>query len=247
MHNNKILFIPIKEHSARVSRKNFRDFNGVPLYMYTLNKYVDKDVSVYVDTDSEEVMGALDMMHLDGKMLNVTPMSRKKSLRGDNVSVNLLIENFIDTHIDKERWRDVWIGQIHVTNPFLSAETVLDALCKAESDGTVYEDTADAREGFDSVASVTTHNCRFWRNDGYGFCPVNHNPMKLEKTQDLPTFFEENSCFYIFNPHNFKAFGSYRVGKSPLFYPVNFPENIDIDTENDWCICNSLAKSGVLS
>ena len=49
-----IIFIPIKENSQRVPRKNFREINGVPLYKHTLYKL--SDYEVYVDTDSTEVI-----------------------------------------------------------------------------------------------------------------------------------------------------------------------------------------------
>ena len=50
------IFIPIKEISQRVPKKNFRLFDGAPLYKHTLYKL--KDFEVYVDTDSEvEALG----------------------------------------------------------------------------------------------------------------------------------------------------------------------------------------------
>ena len=45
------IFIPIKKDSQRVPGKNFRIFNGEPLYKHTLLKY-SKD-EVWVDTASD--------------------------------------------------------------------------------------------------------------------------------------------------------------------------------------------------
>ena len=47
------IFIPIKHISQRVPNKNFRIFNGEPLYKHTLLKFLD--CNVFVDTDSEEI------------------------------------------------------------------------------------------------------------------------------------------------------------------------------------------------
>jgi N-acylneuraminate cytidylyltransferase len=47
------VFIPIKENSQRVPRKNFRLLNGIPLYKNILSKL--KDFQVFVDTDSNEI------------------------------------------------------------------------------------------------------------------------------------------------------------------------------------------------
>jgi len=63
--------------------------------------------------------------------------------------------------------------------------------------------------------------------------------MKLEQTQDLPVYYEENSLFYIFNSDYFLKTNA-RVGINPYFYVNNYPENIDIDTEDDWKLVESL-------
>ena len=38
---------------------------------------------------------------------------------------------------------------------------------------------------------------------------------------------------YIFNSSCFLKTGM-RIGKNPFFYECSFPENIDIDNEDDW-------------
>ena len=53
--------------------------------------------------------------------------------------------------------------------------------------------------------------------------------------QDLPTYYEENSIFYIFDVEIFKKTNT-RIGFNPYFYPIGFPINLDIDTEDDWNI-----------
>ena len=93
----------------------------------------------------------------------------------------------------------------------------------------------------DSVVSCNKYQNRLWRKEKYGYAPINHNPLKLEQTQDLPIFYEENSLFYIFNTQYFLNTGS-RVGLDPYFYVCNYPENIDIDTEDDWKLVKSLVK-----
>jgi len=204
-----IVFIPIKHNSQRVPRKNFRLFNGKPLYKHTLLKYTDEQV--FVDTDSDEIFNSIKE---DPKLSNVEVFKREKNLIGDTVSVCDLIKNFIlKYNINKP------IAQIHVTSPFLLASSVK----------TCYNMIGD----YDSVVSCNVYQTRFWRKENYGFCPVNHNPLKLEQTQDLPKFYEENSAFYIFEPKVLLQTGN-RIGKNPFFSELSEPENIDIDTEKDW-------------
>jgi len=203
------IFVPIKDSSQRVLRKNFRIFNGEPLYKHSLLKY--SDFEVYVDTDSEEVLRQLKK---DIRFSNVIAYKRNPDLLGHEVSVCDLIKNFITKYgiIDP-------IVQLHVTSPFLDANLIKEAYKHMEN--------------HDSVVSCNSHQSRFWRKEDYGFCPINHNPLKLEQTQDLPIVYEENSAFYIFEPSVIMSTGG-RVGKNPYFYPICKPHNMDIDTEEDW-------------
>ena len=212
------IFIPIKHNSQRVPKKNYRIFNGEPLYKHTLLKYATCDV--FVDTDSEQIITEINGDH---RLKNVTAYMRHPNLRGDKVSVCELIKDFIIRHDIS----DV-VAQIHVTSPFLSRSTV---------------SAAASRIGprYDSVVSCTKYNSRFWRDEPYGPCPINHNPMKLEQTQDLPTLYEENSAFYIFRSIDFMKSHN-RLGTKPCFVPVNHPESIDIDIESDWDLVKSLEE-----
>jgi CMP-N-acetylneuraminic acid synthetase len=204
-----IIFIPIKHNSQRVHRKNFRIFCNEPLYKHTLLKL--KNHTVFVDTDSEEI---IDEIHKDSRMKHVSAYKRNKLLIGHEISVCELIKDFIIRFDIKEP-----ITQIHVTSPFLEIKTL--------------EKAYNELETHDSVASCNEIRSRFWRKETYGFCPVNHNPLKMEQTQDLPCLYEENSAFYMFYPDVIKTTGN-RIGKNPKFYKTSYPENLDIDTEEDW-------------
>ena len=209
------LFIPIKHNSQRVPRKNFRRFGREPLFKRTLLKF--KQHNIFVDTDSQEIV---DLITSDKRLKHVTVFPRAEKLRGDSVSVCELIKDFIlRNDFDKP------LIQIHVTSPFLTEKTLKDA--------------ESFMGDYDSVVSCNAHNSRFWRKESYGFCPINHNPVKMEQTQDLPTIYEENSAFYIFKPEVILKYGS-RVGQNPYFYSVSSTESIDIDTEDDWAFASVL-------
>jgi CMP-N-acetylneuraminic acid synthetase len=204
---NYKMFIPIKEHSQRVPNKNFRDFMGIPLWAHTVWKFIDSEI--FIDTDSENILSECERM--GGK---VHAYKRHPDLIGDNVSVCDLIAHFID----RFNINDI-VCQTHVTSPFVFVNTIADAVGKMND--------------FDSVVSCDEIQARLWRKESYGFCPVNHNPTRLEQTQDLPKIYMENSCFYIFHSRNFIK-NKLRVGQNPCFYPLTYPENVDIDTESDW-------------
>jgi len=158
----------------------------------------------------------------DVRLKNVIIYKREKGLIGDNVSVCNLISYFIYKFSITEP-----IIQIHVTSPFLNVQTIKNAYTYLQFN--------------DSVVSCTKHNSRFWRSEDYGFCPVNHNPLRLEQTQDLPSLYEENSAFYIFKPDVLINLGG-RIGQNPKFYPIEYPEFFDIDTEEHWNIAKTIEK-----
>ena len=204
-----IVFVPIKQNSQRVPKKNFRTFVNQPLYKYVLRKYSDH--TVYVDTDSDEIINEC---QTDPTLKHVKPYRRDVDLCGDTTSVCSLLLNFVNKFDINAP-----VVQTHVTSPFMNVEILEDA----------YERLGE----YDSVVSCNVHNSRFWRKESYGYCPVNHNPLKLEQTQDLPIFYEENSAFYMFYPTILRQTGN-RIGNNPYFYTTEYPYNLDIDTEKDW-------------
>ena len=213
------IFIPIKEVSQRVPKKNFRLFNGLPLYKHALYKL--KDFEVYVDSDSEEI---LKQIKEDENLSHVVGYKRDPSLVGHEVPVCDLIRYFVYTYCESNEI----VCQTHVTSPFLNVETLTNAV-------SIFED------GYDSVVSCNSLKTRLWKEEKYGMCPVNHNPMKLEQTQDLPTYYEENSLFYMFYSDIILKTGN-RIGINPCFCVTKFPENLDIDTEDDWELINMVSK-----
>lgn len=214
------VYIPIKENSQRVPGKNLRDFGGVPLYQYVLNKWVNFGVPVWVDTDSKEIYEWV----TDNKFDNISSYMRPEGLVGDSRSVNDLIFNFIST---VGLWFDnEVIAQIHVTSPFLKPETVMDQL-----------DWFGL--GFNSVCSASRINSRLWIEGAGGHIPLNHNPMSLLQTQDLPTVLAENSAFYMMLSNRFVKTRN-RISDFHKFVEINEIESMDIDTEEDWRRCNEV-------
>lgn len=83
---------------------------------------------------------------------------------------------------------------------------------------------------------MTRLQTRLYDRDGK---PVNHNPVELIQTQDLPPLFEENSCIYMFSKHSLENTG-HRIGNSPLLFEINPEEAWDIDTMLDFMIVDLL-------
>jgi len=204
-------FIIIKEHSERVANKNFLDLGGKPLYKHLLDELKGEDV--FIDTDSEKLYENI-------KSSEVT--CYKRSTECINLEVDssfkvspvlIMIDNFLDKYVTDEN--DIIVTP-HVTSPFIKLSTIRDAAKKLD-------------EGYDSVLACTEHQ-EFTCFKGK---PVNFNPEVVQKTQDLEPVVMGNGAFFIFTKKIFKE-NNNRTGKHPYFYPIIFPESIEIDNELDF-------------
>lgn len=204
-------FIIIKENSERVPGKNFLQLGDKPLYMHLLNELNGEEV--YIDTDSTKLFDTF-------KNSSITCYKRSQEcidLEIDNsfgVSPALkMIDNFLDKYIVNE---DDIIVTPHVTSPFVKLSTIKDAAKKL-------------KDGYDSVLACVEHReFAYYKNK-----PVNFNPNVIQKTQDLEPILMGNGAFFIFTKRVFKE-NNNRTGKKPYFYPINFPESIEIDNKADF-------------
>lgn len=215
MKKQKIVaLLPMKANSERVKGKNFREFNGKPLFRWTLDtllaiKEIDQ---VIINTDAREILAENGLIEAD----RIVIRDRKKEICGDMVSMNLIIEDDV-----KNINADIYL-MTHTTNPLMKAITVGDAL---ES----FQKQKNSRD-VDSLFTVDKIQTRFYRED---CSAVNHDPDNLLRTQDLEPWFEENSNLYIFTKEAFDKTNA-RIGENPMMYETSKFESIDIDTPDDW-------------
>lgn len=209
--------LPMKGHSERVPGKNLRLCAGKPLCSYVLTTLsaVENIDEILVNTDSEQIATFCKSFP------KVTIVDRPRNLLGDYVSMNKIIAH------DLSIARNEWILQTHSTNPLLKAKTIRAGMAQLE-DGNL-----------DSIFSVTRHQARFFTSN---MEPINHDPSKLERTQDLEPVYEENSNLYLFSKSGFTLASEKRIGQNPGFVEMEQLEAIDIDEEKDFklaelCIC----------
>jgi N-acylneuraminate cytidylyltransferase len=211
-------FIPLKGHSARVPGKNLREFAGRPLFhaiVATLQRAERVD-AIYIDTDDAEIAASTETLD------DVVVIKRRPDLIGDEVSVNLLIKAFLETH-DCEH-----VVQTHATNPLLRAETVDAGIERYFSDDSI-----------SSLLAVTRHQARFYRGD---MTAINHDPSELLPTQHLAPLYMENSNFYIFSREGFFEHDR-RVTENTAMFEMDSLEAIDIDEEKDFEVAETLARA----
>jgi N-acylneuraminate cytidylyltransferase len=214
--------VPMKGHSERIRNKNMKRFSRRPLCAAILEtlgrcRYVS---GILVDTDSAEIAG-----FVKRNFRGAVVIKRPEKLRGDFVSMNRIIA------YDISRSADTHFLQTHCTNPVLRSLTI---------DKAVSTYFVNLKQ-YDSLFSVTGHRTRFYDSRGV---PVNHNPERLIRTQDLAPLYEENSNIYIFSRKSFEASDNRRIGKRPYMFETDKYESIDIDGERDFAAAKVI-KSNV--
>lgn len=211
-----VALLPMKGHSERVPRKNFRDIAGKPLFRWMLDVLLSVDAidEVVINTDARDELAACGLT--EGGRVRIR--DRREELCGDFVSMNLVLADDVEA-VPARRYL-----MTHTTNPLITRETVQRAIARLdESDG-------------DSLFTVTKTQTRFYRADG---SPVNHDPDNLIRTQDLEPWFEENSCLYLFTRDSFLGTNA-RIGSSPVMLETPRLESIDIDDPEDWTLAEAL-------
>ena len=201
----------MRHESERVPGKNYRRLGDRPLFHHIVETLLasPRITEIVIDTDSE-------LIRDDARQAfpSVTVVERPPELRDGMVSMNDVLLNDV-RRIDS----DLYL-QTHSTNPFLREASVTRAIDEFLG--------ADPRP--DSLFSVTRLQSRLWDAKG---APVNHDPRRLVRTQDLPPIFEENSCLYLFSRESLEKHGS-RIGSRPMMFEVPRDEAWDIDDEADF-------------
>jgi CMP-N-acetylneuraminic acid synthetase len=210
--------VPMRHHSQRVPGKNYRPLAGKPLFHHILETLLavpEIDV-VVVDTDSDPVMDGVRRFFPTVRLI-----PRPEHLRADDVPMNDIL-----LHDTAQVQADFYL-QTHSTNPLLKSSTISRAI----------QNLFTNYPKHDSLFSVTRLQTRLYDKDGHA---INHNPLELIQTQDLPPVYEENSCLYIFTRENLVR-KRHRIGDSPLMFDIPADEAWDIDEELDFAICDFLA------
>ncbi|MDA8526780.1 acylneuraminate cytidylyltransferase family protein [Gammaproteobacteria bacterium] len=212
-----VALLPMKANSERVKGKNFKDFNGKPLFQWMLNTLLEiKEIDqVIINTDARDILAENDLIETD----RIVIRDRKKDICGDTVSMNAVIEDDV-----KNINADIYL-MTHTTNPLLTAKTVRGALKAFQA-----KRNKVGKSIVDSLFTVDKIQSRFYKEN---CTPVNHDPDNLLRTQDLEPWFEENSNLYIFTKEAFDKTNA-RIGKSPMMFETPKFESIDIDTKDDW-------------
>lgn len=208
--------VPIKEHSERLPRKNFRDFNGRPLYHWILDTLESvKEINrIIINTDAEEVIEQAP------EQFDVEVSVRPERLRDDDVTTNII-------RYEIDRTDSEYYLHTYCTCPLLRADTISDAIQQFVGS-----------EKHDSLLPVTRQQKRFYDAE---LDPINHDPHDISPSQDIPPLYVDNSVLFIYTEETFERTG-YRIGTNPLPYEIDETEAIEIDYRSEFELAECLYR-----
>jgi len=224
--------VPMRHDSERVKGKNFRPLAGRPLYHHVVRALAACPLidEIVIDTDSPTITEDC-ARHFPADTARVRVIPRPEHLRDGHIPMNDVLRHDV-TQAGEGGPGDVFL-QTHSTNPFLRSETITAAV----------ETYLAGRETHDSLFGVTRWQTRLYDQHG---APINHDPARLLRTQDLPPIYEENSNLYLFTRAIIERTGR-RIGDRPRLFEIDRLEATDIDDEEGWRLAEALVLTGRLT
>lgn len=210
-------FIPIKEHSERVSGKNFRVLCGKKLYEWVLEHVIEANCfdDVYVDTNSDEIKEY-------AASRRIFVIDRLESLALDTANGNDLLMYHRKIKPDYD-----YYFQLFATAPFLQPESI-----------TLCANALTSSSEYDSCFTALKNNSFYWFNAQ----PVNYRPGILPRSQDMTPVVEETTGMYGITAESLDRYRC-RIGKNPYAHFVSKFEAVDINTEDDLKIADFIGQA----
>tara|TARA_B100001057_G_scaffold395139_1_gene404594 strand:- start:2631 stop:3320 length:690 start_codon:yes stop_codon:yes gene_type:complete len=218
--------LPIKHNSDRVKGKNYKKFNGKPLFYWIINtllssSYINK---IIIDTDSPVIKEQVPI-YFNEYLNRIIIYDRPAHLHGGHIPTNDLFINVIQSlNLDAD-----YYFQTHTTNPLLKTSSINEA---------IETFIQKKNEGYESLFSVKKHHTRFYNHLGND---MNHDRFKLIPTQELDPIYEENSCMYLFTKESLLKYNA-RIAKNAYLYEMIDIESTDIDWPEDFKLAEVLHK-----
>lgn len=214
--SNIIGFVPARGGSTRVSRKNLRDINGIPMFLracYNLHQVLPKECIV-ADSDDEEILSI-------AREHGFSTIRRPDELASNATDGNA----FFRWETSNYPNADIYIQHLPPM-PFLSKETLEKCLAAVE------------KENFDSVVCVGKEHFYLW--DAESQKPM-YDLEHIPNSFTLPeTVFETMGLYVIRKDAHLE--NGLRIGKNYKMITLNKIEQIDVNYPEDYELAVAVAR-----
>lgn len=213
---NILIIIPARGGSKGIPRKNLRTLAGKPLIYYAIQTSLKSKhkPDVYVSSDDAEILAI--SQKIGAKIIKRDPLISK-----DMTTLDPVIYDAYEQVAKLENKQYNLIVTLQPTSPLLKTLSLDKAIDKL-----LYNIELD------TVISATDDTHLTWKREDDKFLP---NYKKRVNRQYLTPVFKETGGFLITRSSIISK--KNRIGQSVELYLLDGGENIDIDTYEDWNLC----------
>ena len=225
----RLAIIPARGGSKRIPNKNIRNFAGKPMISYIISQALKSNLfdKIHISTDSKDIIAI-------GSQYNLEPdFMRDKNLCDDITPIMPVLKFVTERFIQfEENFDQVWC--LMACSPMISSSDLIGASEVMSNHGNNFPLLAVAEYPVPAEWA-------FKKNTRGELKPMMPGMFSV-RSQDLnPSYFDAGA---------FSVFPTERILKSKgagsdegfLGYPISKLQAIDIDTEEDWDLAESLFK-----
>lgn len=224
----KILaLIPARGGSKRLPGKNSRVLGGKPLIVWSIDvaNAIAEICDILVSTDDPAIAAVCTAAGA------LVPWLRPAELATDTTSS-------VDVALHALDWYEAEIGAVdgilllQPTSPFRTKETVHRGIELFSQHG---------QEAVMSVSATDAHPMWTLKIEGGFLVPFMAGHGLGTRSQDLPSAYVANGCFYLITPTELRARRSFLGAKTIPLLIESPQEALDIDSNWDWTIAKNIA------
>lgn len=218
---NILVIIPARGGSKGIPRKNLRTLAGVPLIYYSIQTSLASkhNLDVYVSSDDDEILSI-------SKQIGAKTINRDAQIAKDATTLDPVIYDAYKQSEKLENKQYDLIITLQPTSPLLKTTSLDNAI-----------DLIINNSDVETVIAATDDTHLTWKKEDDIFLP---NYKERVNRQYLTPVFKETGGFLITRSSIISK--SNRIGKNVKLHLLDNGENIDIDTYEDWNLCEYYLK-----
>lgn len=218
---NVLVVIPARGGSKGIPRKNLRSLAGKPLIYYSIQTSLKSKYNpdVYVSSDDDEILSI-------SKKIGAKTIKRDSRIATDVTTLDPVIyDAYKQAEVLENKQYDL-IVTLQPTSPLLRTWSLDEAI-----------DTFVNNNDIETVIAATDDTHLTWKKEDEKFLP---NYKERVNRQYLLPVFKETGGFLITSSSIISE--SNRIGERVELYLLDNGESIDIDTYEDWNLCEYYLK-----
>lgn len=228
----RIAIIPARSGSKGLKDKNIKELNGRPLIAYSIEDAINSKMfdKVFVSTDSQRYADISEMYGADASFLRSDINSSDSAKSWDVVREVIAKLRELGEEYDE-------VMLLQATSPLRNSEDIVNAV-----------KLMDEKNASAVVSLTECDHSPIWCNvlpsdnsmDGF-----DNNDYKNLPRQELPQYYRYNGALYLIKTDELlKGDHMFEHGCFAYIMPQN--RSIDIDTELDFLIAETIMKSGMV-